>query len=114
MKLIIDNKETGLKENEIEEIKKIFESFPEVEEAVLFGSRAKGNYKPGSDIDISLKGIKLTHNILNKISNSLDDLLLPFFCELSIYDRIKNRDLIDHINRVGIIVYKKLKLTTKD
>ena len=65
----------GLKENIIEKVNEIFSSFPQVEEAVIYGSRAKGNYKPNSDIDITLKGNDLSLTELNKISLMIDDLL---------------------------------------
>lgn len=103
----VNNLNSGLKDYEIEKIRKVLESFPEVEEALLYGSRAKGNFKEGSDIDISLKGEKLSHTLLNKISLMIDDLLLPYICELSIFNRIEDPDLIAHINRVGKILYKK-------
>lgn len=103
----VDSLNYGLKEYEIKKIKRVLESFPEVDEALLYGSRAKGNFRKGSDIDISLKGNRLTHTILNKISLMIDDLLLPYICELSIYNRIENPDLIDHINRMGKVIYKK-------
>ena len=62
----------------------MFESFDEVEEAILYGSRAKGNFKPGSDIDIVLRGEKLNLHVLNKISLDLDDLFLPYTFDISI------------------------------
>jgi predicted nucleotidyltransferase len=67
----------GLKAKVIDRIKKVFASYPEVEEAILYGSRAKGNYSNGSDIDLVLKGNKLDETILRKIRRQLDDLLLP-------------------------------------
>ena len=79
----------------------------EVDEAVLYGSRAKGNYKPGSDIDLTLKGEKLNLKLLNKISNDLDDLPMPYTIDVSIYHLIENSELIEHIKRVGKIFYKK-------
>ena len=97
----------GLKENIIQEIQNVFSAFPEVDEAVLYGSRAKGNYKLGSDIDLTLKGDTLNLSVLNKISLRLDDLLLPYTFDLSVYRYIDNIDLIEHINRVGVSFYKK-------
>jgi predicted nucleotidyltransferase len=95
----------GLKQQEIDSIINIFASFPEVEYAVLYGSRAKGNFKEGSDIDLVLKGKKLNTTILNKISWEIDDLLLPYTFDLSIFQHITNSELIEHIERVGIIFY---------
>ena len=99
--------EYGLSQKIIKEINTVFRKFEEVEKAVLYGSRAKGNYKPGSDIDITLKGEKLNLQLLNKIDIDLDDLLLPYMFDISIYDHISNNDLRDHIQRVGKVFYKK-------
>jgi predicted nucleotidyltransferase len=96
----------GLKENIIKKIQIAFSAFPEVDEAVLYGSRAKGNFKPGSDIDLTWKGDHLNLSVMNKISMLLDDLLLPYTLDLSIYHQIDNTELIDHIERVGISFYK--------
>lgn len=97
----------GLNENTIHKIRKVFALFPEVEETILFGSRANGKFKPGSDIDLTLKGDDLNLSVINKISMELDDLLLPYTIDLSIYQQIGNADLIDHIKRVGVLFYKK-------
>ena len=99
----------GLKEKVIDQIKKVFSSYPEVEEAILYGSRAKGNYSNGSDIDLVLKGSKLDQTILRKIRRQLDDLLLPYTIDIALYDSIDNPDLIDHIKRVGITLYRNNK-----
>ena len=99
----------GLKAKVIDRIKKFFASYPEVEEAILYGSRAKGNYSNGSDIDLVLKGNKLDETILRKIRRQLDDLLLPYTIDIAIYESIDNPDLIDHIKRVGIIFYRNNK-----
>ncbi|HEX2869409.1 MAG TPA: nucleotidyltransferase domain-containing protein [Ignavibacteriales bacterium] len=101
----------GLDENTIEQIKAVFVSFPEIEEAVLYGSRAKGNFKNGSDIDLTLKGENISYSTLNNISLSLDDLMLPYMIDLSIYKQIDNPDLIDHITRVGVCFYRKIDLS---
>ena len=97
----------GLKENIIENIKNILFGFPQVESVIIYGSRAKGNYQPGSDIDLRLKENQLDLKILNKISLEFDDLLLPYTFDLSIFHQIDNEDLIDHINRVGKIFYER-------
>jgi predicted nucleotidyltransferase len=97
----------GLSKATIKKINLVFDHFEEVGEAVLYGSRAKGNYKPGSDIDIALKGEKINLRLLNKIDFDLDELLLPYSFDISIYDHISNIDLIDHIQRVGKTLYKK-------
>ncbi len=97
----------GLNKEAIEKINQVFARYQAVEKVFLYGSRAKGNYKNGSDIDLTLIGENLNLRLLNKISLDLDDLLLPYKIDLSIYDQITNSDLIDHISRVKIVFYKR-------
>ncbi|MGB0880843.1 MAG: nucleotidyltransferase domain-containing protein [Polaribacter sp.] len=99
----------GLKENHINKIKLIFANCAEIDKAILYGSRAKGNYWKGSDIDISLVGTNFNFNMLLRIETELDDLLLPYHIDISIFDKIENLDLIEHIKRVGILFYEKRK-----
>ena len=97
----------GLKESVVEKMNGVFAQYPEVETAVLYGSRAKGNYKHGSDIDLTLYGrADLTLNILYKIMNDIDDLLLPYMVDLSIFNTISDPDVVEHIQRVGVTFYK--------
>lgn len=99
--------EYGLKENIIQRIQSVLSNFPEIEEATLYGSRAKGNYKNGSDIDLTLKGKNLTLLILGKVDEQLDDLLLPYTFDLSVYHQITSPELLDHMNRVGKLFFSK-------
>jgi type I restriction enzyme S subunit len=91
----------GLKEQHINAINSVFLIYPQIKKAILYGSRAKGNYRNGSDIDITLVGDDLNLTILFKIETELDDLLLPYKIDLSIFNQIENTDLIEHIQRVG-------------
>ncbi len=93
----------GLKDIHIQKIKSVFENYLLIEKAILYGSRAKGNFLNGSDIDICLCGNKLDLTILNKIENDIDDLLLPYKVDISLYHKIENTLLKEHINRVGLI-----------
>ena len=97
----------GLNTETVNKIINVFSKHQEVEEALLYGSRAKGVFKPGSDIDLALKGENLKLHVLNKISLDLDDLLLPYSFDISIYHQISNPDLIEHIERVGVVFYQK-------
>lgn len=94
----------GLSENTVFKINHVLQQYPAVERAVIYGSRAKGNFKSSSDIDIALKG-KLDLKILSDISLKLDDLLLPYKLDLSIYNHITNAELLDHIDRVGKVLW---------
>lgn len=97
----------GLPPLTIKRIQGVLAEFPEVEKAMLYGSRAKGNFRPGSDIDLTLSGASLTPDLRAKIASSLDDLLLPYTIDLSIYDEITHADLRDHIKRVGVLFYER-------
>ena len=98
----------GLKDATIEKICGVLAAHPEVEKAVLYGSRAKGNYKNGSDIDLTLcGGADLTQRVLFRIMDEIDDWLLPYMFDLSIYADLRDADLLDHIRRVGAVFYER-------
>ena len=100
----------GLKEKHIEAINSCFAQFGNIEQVVVYGSRAKGNYRKGSDIDLTIVG-DLTYSEILKLENELDDLLLPYKIDLSLKHQISNPDLIAHIDRVGKVFYdSSLKL----
>ena len=90
----------------VEKIRTVFAFHPEVQKAVLYGSRAKGNFKTGSDIDLTMYGDDINHRILLKILEELDDLLLPWMIDLSIFRQIDNASLREHIERVGVVFYE--------
>lgn len=73
-------------------------------EVILYGSRAKGNYKPGSDIDLCLKWTSLTNSDLQIINIALEDLDLPWEIDLALYQTVSNPMLLEHIDRVGISI----------
>ena len=95
----------GLEESVIKKICDVFSKNENISKAIIYGSRAKGNFRNNSDIDITLQGEHLTTNDLLKLETALDDLLLPWYIDLSIYHHIGNPDLRDHINRVGQVVF---------
>jgi predicted nucleotidyltransferase len=95
----------GLKEGTIAEINHIFCQYQNIEKVILYGSRAKGNYKQGSDIDLTLIGENITYNQLWEIENKIDDLLLPYCIDLSIFKYIDNPNLLDRIQKKGVIFY---------
>ncbi|NOY74720.1 MAG: nucleotidyltransferase domain-containing protein [Kiritimatiellaeota bacterium] len=85
----------------------LFKKEDKITEVILYGSRAKGNYREGSDIDLTVKGIDLTTNWLLRLMVEIDDLLMPYQVDISIFDYVENKELLDHIARVGREVYKK-------
>ena len=98
----------GLQQSVVQKICAVLNRYPQVEKAILYGSRAKGNYKNGSDIDLTLHGGEdLTLNTIYKILSDLDDLLLPYTIDLSIFNTIGDPDVIEHIQRVGVTFYDK-------
>ncbi len=99
----------GLKSHIIDIINNVFKKYSEIEKVILYGSRAKGNYTNGSDIDLAVIGNDISLSLLNKIENDLDDLFLPYTFDISIFKHIKNERLVEHIKRVGIEFYVKEK-----
>ena len=103
----------GLETSTIEKILGIFQQYAEIECVILYGSRAKGNYRSGSDIDLTLVGKELSHQQLLSIEHQLDDLLLPYLFDLSVFSHIEDPDVIAHIKRVGLIFYEKTPSTNE-
>ena len=97
----------GLSESTVERIRGVLAHFPEVEKALLYGSRAKETHRPGSDIDLTLCGSGLGLSQLARIDEALDDLLLPYKIDLSEMVSLTHPALLDHIRRVGIVFYEK-------
>lgn len=91
----------GLDPEDIHQMHSVFEKYAAIEKAILYGSRAVGNYRHNSDIDLTLRGNGLTFIELLEIENALDNLLLPYKIDLSIYEKIDNEALRIHIDRVG-------------
>lgn len=97
----------GLPKDTVARIQAVFARYPAIDTAILYGSRAKGTHREGSDIDLTLKGEGLDLKALNRVSRDLDDLLLPYSMDLSIFDRIEDPELLDHIERCGKFFYEK-------
>lgn len=102
--------QSGLSPVTLAKISAVLAQCPALEKAVLYGSRAKGNHRPGSDIDLSLLGDTLSYAHLGQIESQLDDLMLPYSFDLSLFSQIDNPDLIEHIQRVGLVFYEKSDL----
>ncbi len=102
-----DRTQYGLKECTIAKLVSLFASVPEIQQAILYGSRAKGTFRNSSDIDLTLRGDLVSHSQLQQLENKIDDLLLPYGVDLSLLHQITNPELLDHINRVGIVLYER-------
>ncbi|MNT95431.1 Nucleotidyltransferase domain protein [compost metagenome] len=80
---------------------------------VIYGSRAKGNFREGSDIDLTFEGDAIDLPLMLKIENELDDLLLPYQLDLSVLAHIDDTGLRDHIARVGQVLYQRAPVTDR-
>lgn len=99
----------GLKPSDIEAIHTCFSRWPSIEQVILYGSRAKGTHREGSDIDLVIESNHFSGNDLTKLSHDLDELNLPYKIDLSLKAQITNPDLLEHIQRVGMIFYSQKK-----
>jgi len=102
-----EHRKYGLLEMDLNRIISIFKSNQKVEKTILFGSRAKGNFQPGSDIDIVLQGTNLKLDDILDFKIKIEELLLPYKFDITIYERIKNQELLDHIDRVGVLLFQR-------
>ena len=99
---MITDEQIGFKAGDMNQITALLHKFPSVQRAVLFGSRARGNYKQGSDVDIALFMDPAEDTAFSIRSKLNDELLLPYKFDILDYHQIKNPNLIDSINRTGL------------
>lgn len=92
----------GIPSEQLAKICAIFHKHPQIKKIIVYGSRAKGNFQPGSDIDIAITGSAIDSRLLAQIDADYDALYLPWTLDVRVYDTIENQDLKDHIDRVGI------------
>jgi predicted nucleotidyltransferase len=97
----------GLREQVWERIRTVLAGHPSVERAVLYGSRAKGCHRPGSDIDLNLQGKEITPKERNRILLELDDLDLPWVLDVTVLHEITHEPFQEHIKRVGVEIYSR-------
>lgn len=98
----------GLLNKYIDYIIDTLSKFPEIKKAVIFGSRAIGNYKKGSDIDLAIMGNEITNNILHEVYEYLNEVYpIPYFFDIVHYDDISNQNLKKHIDDLGKVIYEK-------
>lgn len=98
----------GLSEKQLQEIVNTIAQFQEIEEAVIFGSRATGKHKKASDVDIALKGEKVSAALAARLKFIFEeDTYLPFFFDCVAYLSINNENLKKEINEKGWVIYRK-------
>ena len=99
----------GLSPAVLSALRQVFAQSPCVESVKIFGSRAKGSYHDRSDIDLVAYGENLDRFTIAALLQSLDDTNIPYQIDLQDYQGLKNSKLIDHIDRVGVEVYRRGK-----
>jgi len=98
----------GILERDLNSVVKELEKFTELEKAVIFGSRAMGNYKKGSDIDIAIFGENITFRILSRLYTILnEEIQTPYFIDVVHFEKTENEALKKHIREQGKIIYTK-------
>lgn len=97
----------GFTEEERKWMDDIFTSIPHIKKVLLYGSRAKGNFREFSDVDITLLGDELTHDDMLDLYDKLYDSDLPYNYDVSIFSKLEDKDFIEHIKRVGKFIYSR-------
>jgi len=96
----------GLLPRDLEYITRALRRFPEIEVALIFGSRAKGDHKPGSDVDLAIKGEAITRTTVSRLASLLnEDYPLPYFFDVVHYETLCNPELTAHIDHVGEVIF---------
>ena len=95
----------GLTNAEMQRLVAVLATQPNIKKAIVYGSRAKGTNRKFSDVDLTLVGKNLMHSDLNQVAMRIDDLLLPYEFDLSLYSSLTNENLLEHIKRVGKVIY---------
>ena len=104
---MIDETKYGLTESDIKQLVSLLQQNQKISKIILFGSRAKGTQHAGSDVDLALDGDSLVLNDILNLTIEIEKLNLPYKFDLIILNRIKEITLLDHINRVGIILFER-------
>ena len=98
----------GLTPVEIRRIIQVLSKHPHIERGIIFGSRAKGNYRNASDVDLVIIGDEIEHSTIVAVSSELNNTgTLPYHFDILQHRAIKNSDLLEHIARVGVCIYTK-------
>lgn len=96
----------GLTEGELSALTTLFAKYTTIEQVILYGSRAKGNFRANSDIDITLVGENVDRSTLNSLYTEIDDLLLAYQFDISIFHQLSNPDLVEAIEKTGKLIYE--------
>lgn len=97
----------GLSENTISILTKYFSKIPEIKMVKIYGSRAMGNYRRGSDIDFALYG-NINKDLVKNISFEIDELNTPYLFDITDYATIQNEKLKEHIDKYGKLFFERI------
>ena len=97
----------GLTDNEMQILHELFAENEKIEQVILYGSRAKGTYKPFSDVDITIVGKGLTEQDVHRLYAALEKSSIPYMFDIFTFDTLKNEIRKDHSSRSGVILYQK-------
>jgi len=97
----------GLPPATLDKLNSVFVQHNAIDAVLIYGSRAKGSYRAGSDIDLTIKGSEISFAEFMQIKDEIDDLMLPYTVDISQYRQLGNADLIEHVDRVGVVIYTK-------
>ena len=96
----------GIPEKSYRLILDSLKNFEQIEKAAIYGSRAMGNFKRGSDIDLVVYGNCLNQNSLLKLKTKLEqELPIPFFFDITHYESLTENDLKEHIDNHSKMIY---------
>ena len=95
--------ETGIKPLVIQEIRELAKKYG-VNKVILFGSRARGDYRPKSDIDLAVQGGDIPRFSLD-VDEETSTLLEYDIVDL---DGSVQEELLESIRREGKIIYEKV------
>lgn len=99
--------DTGLTPEQLIMLQNVFKTYPQVDAVKVYGSRAKGNFHERSDVDLVLIGTGIDRFLVADVLLDLADTDLPYTVDLQNYSEIKNRALVEHIDRVGLVIYER-------
>ena len=99
----------GLSLTTLDKLNSVFAQHDAIDSVLIYGSCAKGNYRAGSDIDLTIKGDEISFAEFLQIEDQIDDLMLPYTVDLSQYCQLENTDLIAHIDRIGVAIYSRAR-----
>ena len=97
----------GLSDKTLNALTAIFAAHQGVDKVLIYGSRAKGNYREGSDIDLTIDSECLSFEQLIRLKGQIDDSMIPQMVDLSVLQSIQNPELLNHIMRVGKVFYER-------